>query len=314
MTGIYIFGGLLLICLSVYYFQNKKEEDSTYSKIKSRLEDDLNKAKFLKDWEKIQELNLYLMWLKTLYEVENTDILGNQRTGDEQTLFSTLTFDDIKFPLYWNLNDLYCYPFSQKIISAYGEALSKNEYKGIFKPDSILPVPKNYIRKAILFTFDYMNLEKPLYKIRDKDAYAAHLNGVNYYLDCTFIDTGNIKLPKTSMENYDVGSNIKSSIEEHDQVKDLNLIDWRTDDDWLVRGVRYADEESFDYAFACFDNAKKINPKNKDLNLIVSLAYFCKGEIHFESGEKELAFENMEKAAELKNEKATEWLIEHSEN
>lgn len=310
MTILYIIGGIIFAGFLINFIK-KRNSNSPYLKIKKKLEEDLMQANFSGDWKRRQEINLYLLWLKTLKEVKSRDILGHKKDENETDLLETISFDDIKFPLKWRLNDFYCYPFSQEIISAYGKVLAENDFKGMFKPDSILPVPKSYIRKAISFTFDYFNIKTPIYVVPDKDKRADNLNGVKVYLDLSFIDTGNIDLPKSATENYRVGNAIKENLPEHNELEDLNLIDWRTETDWIVRGVRYADNGQYEYAFACYEQVKKLNPESKDLKPIVSLTYLYKGEFHYENGENELAYENIRKAAELKNEEAIKWLQEH---
>ncbi|WP_026764442.1 tetratricopeptide repeat protein [Sediminibacterium salmoneum] len=312
MTILYIIGGLIITGLLMNFMKTKRESNSPYLKIKKKLDEELLQANFSGDWKRRQEINLQLLWLKTINEVESRDMFGRKKDEIETSLLATLSLDDIKFPLRWKLDDLYCYPFSQEIISAYGKVLSENDYNGMFKPDSILPVPKNYIRKAILFTFDYFNLKEPMYSVPDKDKRADNLNGVSVFLDMSFIDTGNIDLPRSGTENYKVGNAIKEKLPEHNELEDLNLVDWRTETDWIVLGVNYADKEQYNYAFACYDQVKKINPDNKDLKKVVSMTYLYKGEQHYEKGENELAFENIRKAADLKNEEAIKWLEEHS--
>lgn len=129
-----------------------------------------------------------------------------------------------------------------------------------------------------------------------------------------FIDTGNDDLPKSVKENFIVGNAIKEKSPKHNELEDFNLVDWRTETDWIVQGVHYADQELYAYALACYEQAEKLNPDSKDLKTVLSLTYLYKGEQHFENGEKELAFENIRKAAELKNEEAVKWLEEHSKN
>jgi tetratricopeptide (TPR) repeat protein len=314
MAIVYIIGGLIVAGLLINLIKTKKENNSPYLKIKKKLDEDLLQANFSGDWKRRQEINLQLLWLKTINEVEGRNMFSRKKDEGETSLLATLSLDDIKFPLRWKLDDFYCYPFSQEIISAYGKVLAENDYKGMFKPNSILPVPKNYIRKAILFTFDYFNLKEPVYEVPDKDKRAENLNGVNVFLDMSFIDTGNSDLPKAGTENFKVGNAIKKKLPEHNELEDLNLADWRTETDWIVSGVHYADKEQYDYAFACYEQVKKINPENKDLKPVLSLTYLYKGEQHYENGENELAFENIRKAAELKNEEAVKWLEEHSKN
>ncbi len=315
MTILYIIGGLIVARLLFNSIKRKKESNTPYLKIKKKLDEDLLQANFSGDWKRKQEINLHLLWLKTLDEVESRDMLfGRQKNENKATLLAKLTFDDIKFPLKWKLDDLYCFPFSQEIISAYGKVLAENNYKGMFKPDSILPVSKNYIRKAILFNFDYFNLKESIYEVPDKEKRIENLSSINIYLDMSFIDTDNDDLPQSGHENYKVGNAIKKKLPTHNDLEDFNLIDWRTEKDWIVLGINYADKEQYDSALACYEQVKKINPDSKDLKSVLSLTYLQKGEQHYKNNESELAFENIKRAAQLKNEKAINWLEVHSKN
>lgn len=312
MTTLYIITGLIVIAALINFFQTKKEINSPYIKIKKKLEDDLLQANFSGDWKRWQKINIQLLWLKTLIEVESRDMFKTKKDYGEKSLLAKLSFEDIKFPTKWKLDDLYCYPFSQNIISAYGKILAKNDYNGMFKPDSILPVPKEYIRKAILFTFDYLNLKEPTYKVIDKDKIADNLNEVNFILYEFFIDTENIELPKSSIENFEVGDELKKRQKEYDELEDFNLIDWKSDQDWIIRGAHYANDSQYDFSLACFDHAKKINPNNKDLKNVYATLYFLMGEEYFEKGERNLAIDYIKKSAELENEDAIKWLKENN--
>lgn len=312
MAIIYIIIILIIIVTIANYIKKTNESNSPYIKIKKKLDEELLQADFLGDWKRSQEIKLQLIWLKTIREVEINDLYGQKKNLNTEAILSSLSIDDIRFPRTWNLNDFYCFPFSQEIISAYGKVLAENDYEGFFKPDSILPVPKIFIRKAILFTFDYLNLKNPIYLIEDKDKRAETLNTVNSFLENSFIDTGNEKLPKSLTENYKIGSTIKNNLSVHNDVEDLELIDWRSETDWIVRGIHYADNEDYAFAFACFHHAQKINPESKEANFGISTLLLYKGEQHFENGEIELAFENINKAAKLENKEAIKWLEEHT--
>lgn len=308
MIALYIIGGIIAAGIIINFISRKSRSDSTYMKIKKKLDEDLLQANFSGDWKRRQEITLQLLWLKTIKEVETSAIFGRSKSQSERSILSKLTLDDIKFPVKWKLDDFYCYPLSQKITSVYGKVLADNDYKGLFKPDSILPVPKKYIRKAILFTLDYIDLEDPIYKVPNKDKLVHSLNNCNAALYMFFIDTGNTELPKSGIENSQIGNLVKEKLPDYDQLEDLSLIDWRTETDWIVRGINYADNEQFRNAFACFEEVKKINPDNKEIDSVVSLTYLEKGEKHYENGEHEIGLEDIRKAAELKNDEAVEWL------
>jgi hypothetical protein len=107
MTILYIFGGLIVAGLLINFIKTKKESNSLYLKIKKKLEEDLLQANFSGDWKRIQEINLQLLWLKTINEVESRDMFGRKKDEGETSLLATLSLDDIKFPLRWKLDDFY---------------------------------------------------------------------------------------------------------------------------------------------------------------------------------------------------------------
>jgi tetratricopeptide (TPR) repeat protein len=312
--GIVVAGALINLFFSFLYKTTKKlkENNSPYFKLKNKLEEELLQATFLGDWKRRQEITLYLIWLDTIKKVESNNASNRISNKNKESIFTQLSPDNIKLPNKWDLYDFYCYPFSQEIISAYGKVLAENDYKGIYKPDSILPVPKHYIKKAILFTFDYLNLKESIYEVTEKNKRADNLNTVNTFLEVSFIDTGNCDLPKSSIENFNVGDVIKEKLPKRNELDDLNLIDWRSETDWIVQGVHYAEKKQYHYAFACYENARKISPESNQLNEILSLTYLTKGEEHHDKGESELALENIKKAAELKNNEAIKWLEQYS--
>ncbi|MDQ3021804.1 MAG: hypothetical protein M3R36_14720 [Bacteroidota bacterium] len=163
-----------------------RKEQPLYFKIRKNLEDELHQANFNSDWKKIQDINLKLLWLRTLIEVNPVNFLKES----ENDIAKNLTEDEIKFPTKFELSSLRHFPFTQQIISEYGKILEKNEYSNcLYKPDKILTHPKESIKKAIEFTFHYMNYDKPLYELPDKKGYAAVLDNVSTLLDMTFVDT-----------------------------------------------------------------------------------------------------------------------------
>ena len=201
-------------------------DNSPYMTTKKKLDEELLHATLSGNWERRQEINLHFLWLETLKNVNNK--FGLEKDESETAILATLSFDEIKLPLKWKLNDYYCFPFSTEIISAYGIVLAENDYKGMYKPDSILPVPKNYIRKAFLFCFDYFKLENPIYDVSDKDKRIDLLSESSMFLHISFINTGNDDLPKSVHENLEVGKVLKEKWFKHDELEDIDLVDWRT--------------------------------------------------------------------------------------
>lgn len=289
----------------------QKVKKAPYNKLKKKLEDELLQASFAGNWKKKQEANLQLLWLKTILETEKKKLLNRPGTYHEDNLINSLTFEIIKFPKTWQINDITSYPFAHHILAEYRKILLNKEYKGIFKPESLLPLPKIYIKKAILFTFDYINLKDPVYSIPDKENLADNLNTISVLLD-NFIDTNGMALPNSGINNYKIGISIKEESKEK-EISELNLIDWRTESNWIAHGVRYAENGLYEYAFACFDQVKKINPSNQEINNVISFTYFYKGEELYHKGEFEAGLIDIKKAANMNNKDALKWL-EKSEN
>jgi len=303
MILLYIIGCLIVFGLVIIILNAKKKNNSPYLQVKKKLEDDLQQANFTGDWRKRQEINLHLIWLKTLNEVD---------MSRETSLLANLSFDQIKFPLKWKLDDIYSFTFFDEILSAYGKVIAKNAYGGLCKPDSILPVPKNYIRKAILFNFDYLIIEKTIYKVPDKDKYAEILGSGQVQLELWFIDTGNDDLPQGFVHDITDKTFLEKLGER--EVEVLKLIDWRTEREWFLNGVHHMRNNHFDHAVACFEQVKKLNPEHKDLEKALYLAYYNKGVKHYEKGKPITAIENIRKSAALGYEVAINWLRQHQEN
>jgi len=327
MTIIYIIVGIVLVIFIYNYFKSKSERNSVFLKIRKRLEEDLLHSEFSGDWKKRQEINLQLIWIKVVIEVEKGDISHEINQEIENLILSKLSLDDIKFPKRWVLDDLYCYPFAQEIIAAFGKILAENEYKGKYIPDFILPVPKVIIRKAILFTFDYLNLKESIYIIDDKDKIADAIATASVILNSSFIDTGNDDIPKESMENFRMGKMYEKKQPEYNQIDDLKLIDWRSEIDWIVYGVQLIDKtndykwidnmpelinlkENFQYsakisdyewAIACFERANELYPNSNDIKVITGITYLSMAEFYKQNGDEKNNITYMKKSAELGN-------------
>jgi tetratricopeptide (TPR) repeat protein len=312
---IYIIVSGLIIIIFLGVRKSKREMASPYMIIQKKLSEDLMQVNFSGDWKNRQEINLQLLWLKTIKDISMRGFFGQKKEGSELEILSKLSESEIRFPIKWNLNpmDKYSYPFSQEIIRSYASTLiEKNKLDVFYHPDKNLPVPKDIIRKAILFTFDYLNLERTLYVIPDKDKFANNLDGIKLDLFLTFINTGDEDLPTDPDKNIDVGAVLNErQREEYDELKELNLIDWGDEDYWIKKGKRYMNRGLYNHAFFCFDKVKEINPDNSNLKILLGVTYLAIGEEHFDKGEINEAIECMSKATTYGNEEADKWLIEY---
>jgi len=312
MEDYYIFGVIILFVLLGYFINKNKGRNSPYMKIRKRLDDELMQASFAGDWKRRQELNLKLIWLDTVRDLNMRDIFGRQKEkSSEAEVLAKLTMNDIKFPVKWNLDDEFSYPFSQEIIQAYGKVLAENKYKGMYKPDNILPVPKETIRKAIRFTLDYFNLKNPRYKVPDKDKRAENLNVLNLLLQTSFIDTGAEDLPKETAENCNVGDQFKRKQLKYDEVEELKLIDWGDENYWLKKGTGYSGKGYYKDAFVCYEKLKEINPDNEDLIPVMGINYILMAKEQLKNGKIEIGKEYMRKSATYGIDEAIKWLADN---
>lgn len=187
-----------------------KQRKSPYFSIKSKLEAELSEAKFKNDWKKIQEVNLFLLWLKVIAKVEKETFSGVQKAEEEKSKLASLSEEEIRFPLNWEFDSFYHYPLAAEIISGYGKLLVENDYK-LYKPEHILPFPKATILKAIDFALAYFNYEKPLYEISHKKEFADNIETTRFALIEYFVDATGIDLPKEGVENIKVGMQIRDA-------------------------------------------------------------------------------------------------------
>jgi tetratricopeptide (TPR) repeat protein len=273
MTALYLIAGIIILALFLIYHKTKRENNSPYYKIRNKLEEDLRLSDFSGDWKKRQEINLQLLWLDTIKERETRDIFGTKKQESESSILSSLNDRDLKFPTKWKLDGLDHFPFVQGIITGYGKTLAENDYKGIYKPNNILPYPKEIIKKALYYMFDYLNYDKPLYNIKEKKQYADNLNGVKVYLSISFVDTGNSDLPKGGIENFEIGKVFYDKQPKENEVNDLMLIDWLDSKGWLLRGASEASTNNWDFAVPCYNRSLELDPENYKSHHCIGLAY-----------------------------------------
>ena len=278
MTIIYIVAGIILIVLFTNYYQKRKESNSPYYMIRKKLKEDFELSSFSSDWKRKQELNLQLLWLDTVKEIETMDYFGNNKEVSENSILSKLNEEQLKFPTKWKLDDLYHFPFVQGIISGYGKTLAENDYKGIYKPNNILPYPKGIIKKAYYYIFDYLNYDKPFYKLEEKKKYAENLNGIKVILDFNFVDTGGDDLPKEPLENLTVGEKYYKKQPISNEVDELLMIDWLDSNGWILKGARYTESNQFDFAILCYMRSLDIEPENTKTLHCLGLSYHHKKE------------------------------------
>lgn len=261
--------GILLFSLA-YYFFNKNNKP--YFKKRAVLKDQFNKTTLSDDWEKRQEINLEILWLETIKSVKSEDLFKRNDNYEVKLILKRLSKDEIELPDKWILDDLYYFPFTQSIISGYGKVLAESEYE-LYKPEKILPFPKSIIIKAIHYTLDYLNYDNSLYYIPNKRNVADHLESVKFILINNFVDTTNINLPKKGIENMKIGSRLLHEKQSNKEKDNLNLINWRSEYDWINAANKYNDRNEFDLALKCIERAKNINSNIDNIKQVEELLY-----------------------------------------
>lgn len=305
MIIIYIIIGIVVFGILFSQLQKSKRSHAPYFKTKKKLELELKNAAETNNWQKKQQINLELLWLKTIKDIRSRDMFSNKLDDSKvQLTLTQLSENEIRFPDKWKLDDLYNFPFVGNIIAGMGDLMVNSEYE-LYKPTSVLPFPKDIIIKAISFTFDYFNYDKPLYEIpeEEKKKQADNLNVVNHFLIEFIVDTHETNLPKKGLENFQVGSKL-SKRHEYNEEDELQLIDWRSEIDWIKRTVKYADKDNFDFALKCIEVAKLDNPNSDNLKEVEGMLYLHMSEYYEENNDSSLANKYLKLAVESGNEDA----------
>ena len=269
------------------YRKDKKSNDSLYRRIREKLESDLSQAKFSNNWKEKQKISLQIHWLDTIKEIESRDMLGQKKEESESEVLSDLTEEELRFPSKWELDNIYHFPFITGIVGKFGQTLANNKFKGVFKPNSILPFPKESIKKAIHYLFDYLNYDKPLYEIKDKAGYADNLNNLKISLYMYFVEGDESQLPSEGVNNVLIGKKLLANQTEPSEIEELDLIDWRSESQWIRASVHHTQKEDFDFAEKCLNKALEINPLSQKARDHFGLNYICKAE-HFEENGDEI--------------------------
>ncbi|GET28187.1 hypothetical protein [Prolixibacter sp. SD074] len=305
MEVIYIIIGIVIFGIIFSQYQKNKRSQSPYFKTKKRLETEFDNAVKTDDWQERQKVNLELIWLKTIKDIESRDMFSNNLDDSKIRLkLSQLSENEIKLPEKWKLDDLYHFPFVGNILAGMGDLLVNSEYQ-LYKPNSVLPFPKDIITKAIYYMFDYFNYDKPLYEIPEeqKKKQSESLNTIKFILIENIVDTNNTELPKQGIENFRVGNKLSKG-HEYKEENELQLIDWRNEVDWIKWTVQYADNNNFDFALKCIEVAKLGNPNSDNLKEVERMLYLHMSEYYEEKDNKDLTKKYLKMAVELGNEEA----------
>jgi hypothetical protein len=153
-----------------------------------------------------------------------------------------------------------------------------------------------------------VNLQKPLSDVSHKEKLAPVLKETIGLLTVSFVDIGNENLPKDGMENLRVGKIFKEQQQEFSEKDEVKIIDWRTDVEWIKSGIYSVSKNNFEYAFACYNQAEKINSESSLLKSAWQDFYLKRGKYHEERGEKDIALEDLRMSLDLGSDEALELL------
>lgn len=286
--------GILFLLVVVFRSQKRKKTTSTFEEIKKRVELDLAQAKFSNNWKERQKLNLQLLWLNSVKDVNLKNVTNRVTKGrSSNEILDAITEDELRFPMKWDLNSIYHYPFIHGIISKFGESLGDKGYKGLYKPNNALPFPKTEIIKAFHYAYDFLNMENPPYPIEDKEAFIDNMDIIKISLYMNYVETKNSELPDEGVQNILIGQKLLKEAESLNEVDEFNLLDWRSEELWLNSSIQYMNEDEYDVAEKCLNKAKNLNPISKNVKNHFGLFYLLKAEYY--EGE-----ENVEKGKEFR--------------
>ena len=187
-----------------------KKKKSSFDIIRERLLEDSKLAEFSGDWEKRQEISTQLLWMEF---IKNKDSIIHRELKvpkiypESSESYLNQTASEIKFPSKFDLEEILHYKFTERIIQEYGSVLANSgEYqKCAFKPESILPFPKEYITLAFQFNYLILKTEKPLFVISEnREEIVKKLRAAEVYLG-TFLKASKDELPSVIGENVRVG-------------------------------------------------------------------------------------------------------------
>jgi hypothetical protein len=181
---LFIINAILISDLSPYFSAERKSNKNLIT------------AKKEQDWQKIQEINLQILWLNNIRDLIIRDLTNFKKPEDQEinTALGKLLKDEIAFPAELNLTDEKHHLLALRVSSDFAKLLAENDLKGPYKPESILPYPKTAIMEMMHLlvesiknkNFD-LNINKKPVDVSD-DEYLNRLEGCMAYLELFFID------------------------------------------------------------------------------------------------------------------------------
>lgn len=178
------------------------------TRIKRKLNDDLNEAKFSNDWEKRQSASLKLLWIKFL---EEENMIISQSLGIVRRLEQNIrNGDDSYLPNPFDKEDLLHDKFAEKIVQDYGGSVANSgKYSSCFyRPASQLPYPKDYINKAINHVIDVMQSPDPSWKQPvNATEILGNIKALQAFLP-NYVNVNESELPSTMPDNVSVAQQL----------------------------------------------------------------------------------------------------------
>lgn len=195
----------------ISYFENNfRFKKTAFYKLRQKVQDDLDYAKFNNDWRKEQDARLKLLWLETKLKDERSDalnaFLGKKEDKSEYEVMKGITGDELTFPKVYDSEDFLHKKFAEEVTQAYAKLWANDfDYKNlIYKPESVLPLPKEEIKKAALFFVEHGHYPEKM---------KENIQALLVYLD-DFIPIESDQLPLDLSENLRIGGEWERRMEE----------------------------------------------------------------------------------------------------
>lgn len=187
-------------------------KEFSLSKISRKLKADLQEAEFSRNWEEKQKINLKLLWIDFLKRENEIMTQGFGSGSNSQFDRQMRSGEDAYFPDNLNSQDPLHDKFAEKIVQDYGGVIANpGKYaKCIYRPVSLLPYPKQYIKKACRFIRGQLRSEHPNWeRPANTDEMLNRIGGIEAFLP-NFIEIPESELPTDTRENLKVGSSYAS--------------------------------------------------------------------------------------------------------
>jgi len=275
--------------IAFFLYNRTRAKESLYHRTDKRFREELSIANITNDWRRRQSIQLQLLWFSVVKKVRSSSPLFQLESRDIEQELNELEETELRFPQPWSLVDMYCYPLAKTILASVGDLMVSKP--SIYYKEEDLHVPREYIAKSVHFLTDYLNLEEPLYTIPDKPVLADLLGVIN----ATILSEG-----------------LDASVIRENDLSQLQVIDWRSVDQWLVESARHAAKDQYDFAIACCERAASVDRYHKSIESVSGIIHLGKGEWLIEKGNFDEGVEVIRKSASLGNDEAKEWL--HANN